>query len=281
MVFHNISKECYEWLNKQPNVKEESLTDWLLYQASIRDKRVFYKAFTRNEESYNGADWEWWILTKGHYGLSAYRLLIQAKKLKRYHNNYGAITYGNKNGMQIDLLISSAVNRQALPLYAYYTSSQPDINEQLNNFSFIDQNIIRWCEACINGVYLSPALSIRKNFIEQPTRKVSEEELINNSLGLSLLDLLFKENQEKDDEFLNCLENLNNHFSNWCRENTLANDYVYEHEIRGFKYSYKQFPRYLKTIIESQGRNIDRLESEFHRDLEGLSGVAVIYAYIK
>lgn len=27
MVFHEISAECYRWLEKQPNVKEETLTD--------------------------------------------------------------------------------------------------------------------------------------------------------------------------------------------------------------------------------------------------------------
>lgn len=36
MVFHEISAECYRWLEKQPNVKEETLTDWLLYQASLK-----------------------------------------------------------------------------------------------------------------------------------------------------------------------------------------------------------------------------------------------------
>lgn len=288
MVFHEISKECFEWLSQQPNVKEESLTDWLLYQASKRDNRVYYKAFTRNEESHNGADWEWWILTNDQYGLSAYRLLIQAKKLKQGKDNYSAITYGNNNGMQIDLLISAAINRQALPLYAYYISSHPDIKEQLNNFSFIDKNVILWCENCKNGVYLSSALSIRKRVVEQPKRKITEKELINNSLGLSLLDLLFKEKQGTDDCSFTFLDILNRHFSNLHRGNVPIknkNDseyaYAYEYETHGFKYSYKQFPIYLKTIIEKQGRNIDWLESEFHRDLEGLSGIAVIYADIK
>ena len=96
MIFHELSKECYEWLNKQPNVKEESLTDWLLYQSEMRSNKVFYKSFTRNEESHIGADWEWWILTEDRYGLSAYRLLVQAKKLKKKEDNYKAITYGNK-----------------------------------------------------------------------------------------------------------------------------------------------------------------------------------------
>lgn len=284
MIFHDISKECYDWLNKQPSVKEESLTDWLLYQASIRSDKVFYKTFTRNEEAHTGADWEWWILTEDRYGLSAYRLLIQAKKLKQKRDNYSSITYGNCNGMQIDLLLSDAVKRQALPLYAYYIDSRPDIKEQLNNFSFIDENILRWCENCINGVYLSPALSVRKRVIEQPKRKISEKELINNSLGLSLWDLLFKESPKDKNVYLTFLDVLNKHFSDFCIESIpIDNNYSteYSNKNRGFKYSYKKFPNYLKTIIERQGQNFDWFENEYHRELEGLSGVAVVDARIK
>lgn len=280
MIFHELSKECYDWLNEQPNVKEESLTDWLLYQSNMRSNKIFYKSFTRNEESHIGADWEWWILTEDRYGLSAYRLLVQAKKLKKKEDNYKAITYGNKNGMQIDLLLSSAFKRQALPLYAYYICSHPDIKEQLNNFSFIDEHIIRWCEKCTNGVYLSSATSIRKRVIEQPKRKITEKELLDNSLGLSLLDLLFNGNSESKNNPLNFLDILNKRYFDLYRINMQEmNNYNTEYsEHRGFKYSYKQFPRYLTTIIQRQGKDIDWLEKEFQRELKDLSGVVVIYA---
>ncbi len=284
MVFHEISAECYRWLEKQPNVKEETLTDWLLYQASLKSNRVFYKAFTRNEEAYNGADWERWILSDNCCGVFAYRLLVQAKKLKHSQDNYNSITYGNRNGMQIDLLLSSAVERQALPLYAYYIDSHPDIKEQCINFSFIKEDIIRWCENCVNGVYLSSAISIRKQIIEQPKRKITEKELINNSLGLSLLDLLFKENSVDENIPSYFFDVLNKHFSKFCRNGiSVDNNYnvEYAYENRGFRYSHHQFPKYLNAMLQSQGQNIDWLENEFHRDLEGVSGVAIIDTRVK
>ncbi len=284
MVFHEISAECYRWLEKQPNVKEETLTDWLLYQASLKSNRVFYKAFTRNEEAYNGADWEWWILSDNCCGVFAYRLLVQAKKLKHSQDNYNSITYGNRNGMQIDLLLSSAVELQALPLYAYYIDSHPDIKEQCINFSFIKEDIIRWCENCVNGVYLSSAISIRKQIIEQPKRKITEKELINNSLGLSLLDLLFKENSVDENIPSYFFDVLNKHFSKFCRNGiSVDNNYnvEYAYENRGFRYSHHQFPKYLNAMLQSQGQNIDWLENEFHRDLEGVSGVAIIDTRVK
>ena len=70
---------------------------------------------------------------------------------------------------------------------------------------------------------------------------------------------------------------LNKNYSNLFRDNiSHDNNFEYVHNNYGFKYSYKNFPIYLTTIIERQGQNIDWLESEFHYDLEGLSGIAVI-----
>ncbi len=80
-LFHSLSKEVYNWLSNQPNVKEESITDWLLYSSSKRCPKIIYKAFTRNEESNNGADWECWIIRGNNHYFKAYRFLVQAKKI--------------------------------------------------------------------------------------------------------------------------------------------------------------------------------------------------------
>lgn len=34
MMFHECSKYVYDWVSRQNHVKEESLTDWLLYEIS-------------------------------------------------------------------------------------------------------------------------------------------------------------------------------------------------------------------------------------------------------
>jgi hypothetical protein len=72
------SKYIRAWLAGQPNAKEESLTDWLLYDVSKSSANFLYRAFTRHEEArQTGADWEWWLLLPLHN----LRLRIQAKKL--------------------------------------------------------------------------------------------------------------------------------------------------------------------------------------------------------
>ncbi len=77
---------------------------------------------------------------------------------------------------------------------------------------------------------------------------------------------------------------LNKHFSKFCRNGiSVDNNYnvEYAYENRGFRYSHHQFPKYLNAMLQSQGQNIDWLENEFHRDLEGVSGVAIIDTRVK
>lgn len=269
MIFHNISAECYDWLDAQPSVKEEALTDWILYQASLNSKKVFYKAFKRNEEALNGADWEWWILTDSGYQSYAYRLLIQAKKLNRF-DNYGAVTYDNHNGLQIDLLLNSALERQAYPLYAYYTCTRPNINEQINNFNNVDEKIIRWCEKCINGAYLSPAKEVRHRVIEKPKRKISDNELVDNALGLSMLDLIINNNLDG----IRLLDIMNADFVKNFDVKEFSNS------KHGIRYSFENTPQYLRTFIKNnyELQRVDWFEGEFRLDLKNISGIAVIDA---
>lgn len=198
MVFHDSSRKIYDWLNKQPNVKEESLTDWLLYYTSEHCSNLYYQEFTRRKEANNGADWEWWILTP-KYGkeYNAYRFLVQAKKLLADSgDNYPLLSYGNKNGYQIDLLMETAKYKNAFPLYLYYSTAPVDIEKQIDEVRYIDSSVIYWCDNCENGCYLSPALKVYEELYKYPRHKLQDTDIVNKALKLSLLDLLFREDIE-------------------------------------------------------------------------------------
>jgi hypothetical protein len=110
---------CYvrNWIKRQPAVKEESITDWLLDWTQFHCPQLHYTPFTRHEEAKGtGADWEWWILA----GSTALKLRIQAKRFKETGDNHPGIAHSNADGMQIDKLISDAQQVNALPLYAFY-----------------------------------------------------------------------------------------------------------------------------------------------------------------
>ena len=102
------------WIDKQSNVKEESLTDWLLFEVSNKIKRITYKAFSRNEEAkITGADWEWWFLFKSN----SYKFRVQAKKIKTNGDNYSSIAFSNKYGFQINKLISDSIDNNSILIY--------------------------------------------------------------------------------------------------------------------------------------------------------------------
>lgn len=268
MLFHITSKYIYSWLQSQSAVKEESITDWLLFNISQQTDMVYYKTFTRNEEAFNGSDWEWWIIADGNFGIKAYRFLVQAKKIKSKADNYPLLSYSNRNGMQIDLLIKSAENKNAMPLYAYYSCCKPDINNQITNIDYISEDLLKWCQDCLNGCFLASAFAVKNYVFNKPKRIIYDNKLIDRSFGLSLLDSLFiSENKS----VCKICENLNEHFiHSYKLNNNTEND-------RGIIYPLKDIPSYVKVLIERRD-NLDWYENEFHSDIKNLSGVAIIDA---
>lgn len=96
-----MSNDVYCWIHSQPNVKEESITDRVIYQLNKDNPFVTCIAFTRNEEAKNGSDWGWWVVFSGF----ACRFRVQAKKLRRDQDNLPNIMYSNKYAFQYELLI--------------------------------------------------------------------------------------------------------------------------------------------------------------------------------
>ncbi|CUP36675.1 hypothetical protein EAI89_22555 [Eubacterium sp. am_0171] len=271
LVFHQCSAFIYEWLLKQAHVKEESLTDWLLYDISSSNLNIYYKAFSRHEESTSGVDWEWWILTADPYykdKYNGYRFLVQAKKLwPNNQDNYSLLSYGNKNGFQIDLLLNEARYRNAYPLYMFYTTTQPDITEQIKNIQFIKEETLRWCDGFNNGCFLSDAGSISEILFNLPRHKIFDIEILNHSLKLSLLDKLFQDLSKSG------------HLLNKFNQRLIklgGMDSQYKDGVYGIKHSGRGIPNYLKIFVERQGQDLSWLEREMKYEMGEIGGLAVI-----
>lgn len=113
-----------QWIEKQPEVKEESLTDWLLFELSLRIPRIRYKSFSRHEESrVTGADWHWWFV----FDRFSFQIRVQAKRLKASGNSRPAILYPRGTCDQITKLIDDAKTHNYLPLYAFYAPGAPTV----------------------------------------------------------------------------------------------------------------------------------------------------------
>lgn len=271
MIFHNCSQHIYNWILNQNHVKEESLTDWLLYEISQQCPSIYYKAFSRHEEAQNGSDWEWWILTTDSNGLhkfNAYRFVVQAKKLlPDNQDNYRIINYTNRYGTQIDLLLNFAKDRNALPLYMYYSIGNPDILKQIENLTYLSEQTIRWCENCTNGCFLILASDVYDLVYKTARKKISDGQLLNHSFKLSLLDIGFDYCGIDIDKTLN---NFNNRL---ISEKKLDNVY-FNNQIHGIKYSEKTIPRYLNVFIEHRKGELNWFENEMR--ITDIGGLGVI-----
>lgn len=271
-LFHDCSRYIFDWMESQNHVKEESLTDWLLYNISRQCDFIYYQAFSRHEEAQNGSDWEWWILvpdSKGSHEFNAYRFVVQAKKLLSHNkDNYSIINYGNKYGMQIDLLLDFARDRNALPLYMYYSIGKPDILEQIRNVHYISGETMRWCEDCINGCYLSFAVDVYDLLYGAPRKKILDGQLLNYSFKLSLLDKGLGHYGFETDDILN-------NFNNKLLERNATENFTYSKDgIYGIKHNEKTIPRYVQVFIQSRQEKLDWFENEMR--ITDIAGLGVI-----
>ncbi len=120
-IFKALSVLAFEWAERQDSVKEETLTDWLLDRASF-SPFVFYHSFTRRQEAFWGADWDWYIVSSGRW-LS---MRIQAKRLHARKNHRPSLAYKNSHGLQIDHLLNSSRHHRLVPLYCFY-NAEPNL----------------------------------------------------------------------------------------------------------------------------------------------------------
>lgn len=120
--FTKASQYVHQWCDKQDDVGEESITDWLLFHLYDNIPQIKYKKFTRHQESREtGADWEWHFIDDKEF----ITLRIQAKRIKKNDKDlYSKLSYTPKNNyMQIITLLKDARHIKAIPLYAWYYAS--------------------------------------------------------------------------------------------------------------------------------------------------------------
>jgi hypothetical protein len=124
-----VSLAIKSFMLNVPGVKEESITDYLVWKWHELDARFKYiniSIFTRQEESTTtGADFElelWLVGRKFHFPL-----IFQAKKFVKQNDSYVAkLNYPNGTQSQLKMLLAYAKANKKLPFYAFY--SIPDEN---------------------------------------------------------------------------------------------------------------------------------------------------------
>lgn len=236
----------HNWITSQPEVKEESLTDWLLYDVDSHRPEVIYKAFSRHEEAREtGADWEWWIV----FIDGAVRLRVQAKKLSSTSDNYPGLAHTNKYGLQIDKLLSDARKVKAFPIYAFYSPKTSTSKCPLG-------------KTLPSGAHIAGADMVDKTLLFSK-RRVTDSDALALSTPLPCLVCC---PLSRD---ISSVSNLLNFLRRY-----LSTDIEHEPSspMQGY---YESLPPFVSSFIQHRGKVPDWWESEFTDEITGVKAIVV------
>lgn len=100
-------------------LSEESITDFTLLELQTKHPyEILTQKSTKRREARIGADWEWWLTSKGSW----LGLRVQAKKIDSANLSYPNIDRRTRHGRQIELLIkhSKKGTPPKIPFYVFY-----------------------------------------------------------------------------------------------------------------------------------------------------------------
>lgn len=168
-----LSEEVQGFLRNVPDVKEESITDYLVWKWGEIDKRFNYlniKTFTRQEESKTtGADFELELWVVGN--TFRFPLLFQAKKFVEPFGSYvSKLNYPNGTQGQLSKLLSYSRKEKRMPFYAFY--SLPDAKTQV---------MCAGNDASSSGVFIADAYTVKEFADGKNGTRVSKNKLLASS----------------------------------------------------------------------------------------------------
>lgn len=249
------SKYIKHWIIRQPAVKEESVTDWLLFDISEKIAGIKYKAFDRHEESRRtGADWEWWFL----FPAFSFKLRVQAKKVEKIKNNYPKIAYPEGRGLQIGKLMSDSLKNNSMPVYAFYTSEMGNVRCRLRKND--------------EGVYIAGAGTVYRDFVVPGWRKIMAVQILAKSIPLSCFFCCPLCSQDSNGFIRFLME----YYPDDISLKRAVADESYSDNKREILGYHSEVPVYVSSFIEySSDYLLDSWEKEHEQDLLGINALVV------
>lgn len=255
-ALRGASEYIFNWLKGQPSVGEESITDWLLYNLSIRAPRLKYIKFTRHEEANKtGADWEWWFVDN-HNALA---LRIQAKKIIQHKDNYDGLAHTNRHGLQIEKLLDDAKRKNCLPFYSLYFA--PDGNPKVLCGGMRDSGQGQ-------GVFLAGAVNLYNEYIANGRKRVEADDLLSRSNPLHCLACCHQFDPDSPDGVEEIYYYLRSYYSENIEKLGTDNNNPGLH---------KGAPAYVSSLIKLESAEIPEWwEREFHNQIEDINSLLVV-----
>ena len=140
----SLSLEVKKFLENVKDVKEESITDYLVWKWKELDKRFNYistRTFNHDEESsISGADFdlELWLVGRTHH----VSLAVQAKKFIKPHDSYiRKLNYPDGTKQQMITLLAYAAANKKLPVYFIYSVPAAQTTTMCGRVNTIDGGV--------------------------------------------------------------------------------------------------------------------------------------------
>ncbi len=243
------SEHINYWLKRQPEAKEESLTDWLLFALSEYTDRVIYKQFNRIQEGREtAADWEWWFILSD---TTSFACRIQAKKLSN-KDNYPGLAYVSGDKLQIERLIENAEQNNFAAFYVLYS------DDDGNNKPFPPD--------IATGIYMCEASIIFNSFIAHRKKPLLPPDILTISNPLPWYLCIDNKYEEKGGE--NFVQTI--FFGPPADNNT-------RHKIldsNGLRKGFKKTPRSIQALLKEEGSGED-WSSEFSDEFKDVKAVLI------
>ena len=253
--FKGSSEYIHTWLNQQPTVGEESITDWMLFTLSQSLPNLKYKKFTRHHEArVTGADWEWWIVDNS----SAISMRIQAKKVIFGKDNYAGLAHTNKYGLQIEKLIDDAKIKNFIPFYALYASPRKQ------------QKVIcggKNDAADKQGVFIASAQNLYNKYIKKGKVKVEAADLLSRSNPMHCMACCSMNSISKHSSVSSFYEYIEHYYQDAVSDNP---------NIQRLGW-HDSAPSYVKSLIESVDLEIPAWwEKEYQHQLDDFNSLVIL-----
>lgn len=166
----SVGAEVKAFMRKVSGVKEESITDFLMWRWAEADPHFHYmraSSYSRYDESTKtGADFavEIWIVSD----TGSLPLLFQAKKLtKPFAGYWQKLAYPKSTKQQLSMLIDYSQQVGRLPFYAFYADTDNPHGSRCVCGA-----------ACDSAVFIADAHAIKSFVDATPRRRISKADLI-------------------------------------------------------------------------------------------------------
>lgn len=258
-LFRNASTYAAGWIVRQPSLKEESITDWLLDYVHQHSTDIRYYLFDRIEEgASSGADWDWWFLLRN----GCFKIRVQAKKIKKDKDHYKDLAHFNKKHFQIDLLLDSSARHNFYPIYGVY-----GLPEQVERCQRINDP---------NALFICSAQEIYDMLFQSGRRRILSSDILSLCIPMECLFCC-----PLSDEFHG--HGPRHLFENYFRvpprapisADTSRDQEYKSKDNRGFE---KETPHIIKQLFEMHERNTNTegIIKEYQSMFSGSNGIIII-----